>query len=63
MKCPVCEGNGGWNEGFVEGTVLHEACPRGDDTGKINFFHWLWLYLFNWGLLDFLIDRSKNGNC
>jgi len=57
MKCPVCEGNGGWNEGLVEGIVLHEACLCCDDTGKVNFFHWLRLYLFNWGLLDFLYDR------
>jgi len=57
MKCPVCDGQGGWDQDFGEGTVLHEACPSCSDTGKVGLFRWLWLWLFNQGLLDFTYDR------
>jgi hypothetical protein len=57
MKCPICEGKGGWDENHGEGTVIHEACPNCDDTGRVGLFNWLWLWLFNQGLLDFLYDR------
>lgn len=42
MKCPACEGKGGWHEDFGEGTVLFEGCSYCKESGKISLLNWLW---------------------
>ena len=46
MKCPICGGNGGWQEDFGEGTILYEPCNQCKETGKVSVFYiirlWIW---------------------
>jgi len=66
MKCPMCEGVGGWSEDFGEGTILYDKCPY-CKKGKISVFKWvrneIWQYLtcFDWfvSVLDWFYDRRK----
>jgi hypothetical protein len=51
MKCPVCEGKGGWYENWGEGTVLQEPCPECNETGQMNIFKWINFHLWNQNLL------------
>lgn len=51
MKCPVCNGKGGWREDMGEGTILYDPCYECKETGKLNFFRWFWLLLWNWNIL------------
>jgi hypothetical protein len=48
MKCPTCEGKGGWSEDFGEGTVLHEPCNHCDETGSIPLWEWLQVKFWCW---------------
>ena len=65
MKCPMCNGEGGWSEDMGEGTILFEKCPFCKD-GKITLRKWLghyvWDYLsgLDWfiGLLDWFYERN-----
>ena len=63
MKCPMCDGAGGWNEYMGEGTLLHEKCPFCKD-GSISLFKWInnhvWQYLtgFDW-FIEFLDWRDE----
>jgi len=46
MKCPICDGKGGWSEDFGEGTVLREPCHECNETGKVSFFYIIRLRLW-----------------
>lgn len=52
MKCPVCDGLGGFNEYFGEGVTMHEECGFCNDAGKISIFQWIsyhfWKLMPDW---------------
>ena len=52
MKCPHCNGKGGWYEDFGEGTIIDEPCGECLCTGKVNIFYiirlWFWQSIGQW---------------
>ena len=52
MKCPICDGKGGWREDFGEGTVLYEPCNECKEIGKVSIFYiiklWFWQNVGQW---------------
>ena len=46
MKCPYCEGEGGWTEHHAPGISEYMECPPCDATGSIGIKHrlsiWFW---------------------
>lgn len=62
MKCPICDGKGGWDENMGEGTVLHEECPF-CKSGKISVFEWIvnlaWQNMPDWLIDSFALLAQK----
>ena len=46
MKCPVCDGKGGFYEDFGEGTILFEPCEFCNEGGCVSVKKWLWDWWF-----------------
>ena len=46
MKCPICNGSGGWWDDYGEGTVLYDPCNECKETGKVSILYivrlWFW---------------------
>jgi hypothetical protein len=46
MKCPYCEGEGGWTEYHAPGVYEDMDCPTCDGTGSVSIKHrlsiWFW---------------------
>ena len=49
MKCPVCDGEGGWGEDFGEGTFTFEDCLYCKGKEKISLFRWAGFHF--WGVM------------
>lgn len=41
MKCPVCDGEGGFSQNFGEGTSVYDECGYCLGAGEISVFEWL----------------------
>jgi hypothetical protein len=61
VKCPVCDGNRGWQEYLGEGNVLTEPCNYCHSTGSVPIFqrisYYIWEYLPVWFIE--LIDSKR----
>lgn len=57
MECPICEGEGGWNEDVgLDYTFLYTDCPYCGGTGKIFLFKWLRYMFWTECAPDWLFD-------
>jgi hypothetical protein len=61
MKCPVCDGKGGWQEDMGEGTTLHEKCPF-CKKGRVNPFEWMEYWIWQYVPAEIIewFDRRQN---
>lgn len=51
IKCPICEGKGGWTEDFGEGTVVKEPCDYCHEKGKIGILEYVMYQIFQYEFL------------
>jgi len=46
MKCPICNGSGGWWDDHGEVAVLYDPCNECKETGKVSILYivrlWFW---------------------
>jgi len=54
MKCPICNGKGGWREDMGEGTVLYEPCYECNESGNMPLEKYLWFWFWQYAPVSFV---------